>query len=81
MSELSELSSVSALIGLKRLYQLQVGGMVAMASCLAARHKVVTEASMQLVFRSSSLRSIKNAESYLLFIHHHIFRQGKVLSC
>ena len=46
MSKFSELSSVLALIGLERLLQLQVGGMVAMASCLAGRHKVVAEVSM-----------------------------------
>ena len=46
MSEFSELSSVFALIGLEWLRQLQVGGMVAMASCLAARLKVVAEVSM-----------------------------------
>ena len=46
MSEFSELSSVLALIGLEELLQLRVGGIVAMASCLAARHKVVAEVSM-----------------------------------
>ena len=46
MSEFLELSSVLALISLEQLLRLRVGSMVAMASCLVARHKVVVEVSM-----------------------------------